>query len=195
MNNIFLASSSPRRQELLTQIKIPYIVRTVPVDEDFDDGGNAAHAVESIAYKKANAAARGLSNGIVIGADTVVVLDGTVLGKPDTKNEALQMLHDLQGRLHEVYTGLAIINAADSSYLTAHEKTEVQFRKTGTDELKAYVSTGEPMDKAGAYGIQGIGAVFISQIKGCYYNVVGLPITKLIILLREFGINITASWN
>lgn len=194
MTKIILASSSPRRQELLRQLAIPFTVRAVPVDENIEGDMPPGLLVENLALRKARAVAGELEEGLVIGSDTVVVLDNRVLGKPRSRKEALQMLENLRGRVHEVYTGLALVDAGSGRSVTAHECTKVHFRKPARHELEAYVDSGEPMDKAGAYGIQGLGAVFVSGIKGCYYNVVGLPVAKLVEMLGEFGVDVTGFW-
>lgn len=194
MKKIILASSSPRRQELLKQLGIPFTVRAVAVDESLERDMPPGVLVEKLALRKARAAAKVVDSGLIIGSDTVVTLDNLVLGKPGDKNEALRMLESLQGRVHEVFTGLALVDAETGRAITGYECTEVLFRRAGRDELKAYVDTGEPMDKAGAYGIQGLGAIFVTEIQGCYYNVVGLPVAKLVEMLSQFGINVPAYW-
>lgn len=192
---IILASSSPRRQELLKQLRIPFTVQAVVVDESVQPGTKPQRMVTELALRKAKAAARKIENGLIVGADTVVVLDGQVLGKPRDREEALQMLKMLSGRSHEVYTGLTLFEARTGESLTTYECTTVHIRPVSGDELQAYVNTGEPLDKAGAYGIQGLGSIFVSEIKGCYFNVVGLPVTSLVSMLRWFGIRVTTYWN
>lgn len=150
--------------------------------------------VEYLALKKAKAVASQRERGLVIGADTIVTMEGKVLGKPGNPAEALDMLNALQGRVHHVYTGVAVIDSAGGREATSHVCTAVSFRRAGRAELEAYVATGEPMDKAGAYGIQGKGSVFIDRIEGCYFNVVGLPLAKLATMLQGFGIDVTACW-
>lgn len=123
---------------------------------------------------------------LVIGADTIVVLRGGVLGKPADQAEARRMLHALSGRWHQVFTGLALLHRR--KHVTAYEMTKVHFRVLTDREIDAYVNTGEPMDKAGAYGIQGLGAIFVDRIEGCFFNVMGLPVPRLALLLKEYGI-------
>lgn len=194
MAEIILASSSPRRQELLKQLGIPFLLNPVPVDEQIEDHLPPGLQVEKLAANKAKAAAKDFDTGLVIGSDTIVVLNNQVLGKPQDYQEALQMLTALQGTTHKVYTGLAIVDARTSKTVVGHECTSVCFRSAAEAELKNYIDTGEPFDKAGAYGIQGLGSIFVSKITGCYYNVVGLPVAKLAELLKEFGVDVTKYW-
>ena len=146
--------------------------------------------METLAARKALAAAGLLDKGIVIGADTVVALNGQVLGKPTGTSDAVEMLRQLQGTNHEVYTGVALVDAGRREILIDHEQTRVYFKPLEEIEILRYVSTGEPMDKAGAYAIQGLAAMFISRLEGCYTNVVGLPLAKLSEMLRQFGYNV-----
>ncbi|SFG76418.1 septum formation protein [Desulfotomaculum arcticum] len=194
MPEIYLASSSPRRRELLGQIKLPHQILTMEVDETLPPGIPPAEQVLTLSRRKALAAAEKLDAGIVIAADTVVALDEIVLGKPRNAAEALDMLERLQGKAHEVFSGITLLKIPGNRVLSDYERTEVIMRRAGRAELARYIATGEPMDKAGAYGIQGLAAVFVTGIKGCYYNVVGLPVAKLVTMLREFGINVTACW-
>ena len=140
-----------------------------------------------MALRKARAVAGRRRRGLVLGADTVVVLDGELIGKPPDRTAARAMLARLTGRSHAVITGLALIDATSGRCLTAAESTLVTMRAASQEEIEAYVASGEPMDKAGSYGIQGFGAVFIDRIEGCYFNVVGLPLTRLMMLLGELG--------
>ena len=145
-----------------------------------------------LARAKAQAAADKVSSGVIIAADTVVVLDDEVLGKPRDESEAAAILARLSGRRHQVITGVCIIDRESERLLTVSEITRVYLRTLSTEEIAAYVSTGEPLDKAGAYGIQGLGALLVERIEGCYYNVVGLPLFRLNLMLKEVGINILA---
>lgn len=186
---IYLASSSPRRQMLLAQIGLPFTVvpshvpERVPADDPV--GG-----VEALALAKAQQVARGLARGLVIGADTVVVLGGEVLGKPASAAQAREMLARLSGATHRVLTGLAVVEAGSGEALVSHEETLVTFRPLSPAEIASYVASGEPMDKAGAYGAQGLGAVLISRVEGCFYNVVGLPLARLAEMLAHWGVRI-----
>lgn len=148
---------------------------------------NPSDMVEMLAARKARAVAALLDDGIVIGADTVVVLDNQALGKPADLNDAVEMLRRLQGKSHEVYTGVALADAGRRKIITDHAKTRVYFKPLQEAEIRKYVSTGEPLDKAGAYAVQGLAAMFITRLEGCYTNVVGLPLAKLADMLQEFG--------
>jgi septum formation protein len=175
---IVLASKSPRRKKLLEQIELDFDIVVSNVEEDISGDLPPEMICCSIALDKARDVAQRLTEpSIVIGADTIVVLDNKVLGKPKNKVEAADMLRALSGNSHYVYTGLAFIDTTKGTEKTVYEKTKVQFRKLTDNEIHSYIGTGSPMDKAGAYGIQDdFGAVFVSRIEGCYYNVVGLPL-------------------
>lgn len=184
MKPIVLASGSPRRRELLGQMGITeFEVLPAKSEETAPDGLTPAELVQHLALQKAQEVAALRPNALVIGADTVVVLDGTVLGKPKNEADAERMLSALSGRSHEVYTGLAVVNGG-RIYRHA-ECTKVEFRPLTENEIAGYIATGEPMDKAGAYGIQGRACVFIRGIQGDYYNVVGLPVCALQGLLEQ----------
>ncbi|HOV78869.1 MAG TPA: Maf family protein [Bacillota bacterium] len=187
MKKIVLASSSPRRRELLKQIGLEFRTLVCPVDETPPGDAGPAELVQILAERKAAAVAGILDDGLVIGADTVVVWNGLVMGKPSDGEDAARMLRLLQGTSHEVYTGVAVIDADGGRSLVGCEKTQVCFRPLEEEEICRYVATGEPMDKAGAYAAQGLATVFISGIKGCYTNVVGLPLPKLAQMLKQFG--------
>lgn len=200
---IILASGSPRRKELLEQAGYRFIIEVSEADENIQ-AEFPGTLVEELSHRKAGAVAAhylrpaqncqpagalAVDNVVtLIGADTVVVLDGKVLGKPDGEEGAVRMLRTLSGRSHQVYTGVSLLLIRDGA-LTAEEKfhvcTDVTMREMTEEEIRRYVATGEPMDKAGAYGIQGKAAVFISGISGDYYNVVGLPICELTTRLRR----------
>ena len=182
---LILASASPRRAELLRLVGIPFRQVTSHMGEDMDVPVDPAAHVSELSRRKAQDVSRGLSSGIVLGADTVVVLDGQILGKPTDEEDAARMLHRLNGRVHEVFTGLTLVDVTRGVSVSDVERTEVTFRKLTGEEIVAYVATKEPLDKAGAYGIQDKGAVLVSGIKGCYYNVVGLPLARLMILLHR----------
>jgi septum formation protein len=187
VKNLILASSSPRRAELLKQIGLSFQIKACSVDESPLPGLSPPELVELLAKRKAAAAARKLNDGIVIGADTVVVWQGQVLGKPRNGDEAFEMLLKLQGCSHEVYTGVALIDVSSGKALVQHEKTRVFFSPLDEREIRLYMDSGEPFDKAGAYGVQGLAAVFITKIEGCYTNVVGLPLARLTSMLKQLG--------
>ena len=187
---IILASNSPRRRELLEQMGIKDFKVAAPnVDESVEDSLSPAESVEQLSLRKARAAAQKVGpSDLISAADTVVVLDGTVLGKPHDQAEAFAMLSALSGREHHVYTGVTVLRGEDA--VTQHEETAVAFREILPDEIRGYIATGEPMDKAGAYGIQGMGALLVSGIRGDYCNVVGLPVFRLGRILKEFGVDL-----
>jgi len=189
MKSIILASQSPRRSQLLEQINIPFTVQVSEVEEHIDSiEGTPEHKAQQLALMKARDVASKHKEGIIIGADTIVVLDDSIMGKPSDENEAFLMLKRLNGRQHRVITGLAVIDAATGLTRLDYEETLVSFKKVSDETIQNYISTGEPFGKAGAYGIQGIGAVLVEKIDGCYSNVVGLPLSKLCSMLEEFKI-------
>ncbi|MFZ7102311.1 MAG: Maf family protein [Peptococcaceae bacterium] len=179
MVNIILASASPRRQELLRQIKLPFEVKVSNVNEDLAINEKFEIWVQKLALLKAQAVAETIEKGVVIGADTIVVKDNRILGKPGSRGEAADMLNFLSGSIHQVMTGIALIDPEKERNFTDVEITEVRFKELTSQEITAYIASGEPMDKAGAYGIQGLGALLVEGIKGCYFNVVGLPLNRL----------------
>lgn len=185
MEKIILASGSPRRKELLEQGNIPFEV-IVSKAEEVITKSKAGEIVEELSYIKASAVARDYTDRIVLGADTIVVLDGTVLGKPKDEEDAKRMLFSLQGRSHEVYTGVSLIKGGKVK--SFHEKTEVYVYPMTEEEINAYVDSKDPLDKAGAYGIQGAFAIHIQKIDGDYYNVVGLPIGRVYQELKDFSL-------
>lgn len=184
-DELILASASPRRFNLLKQVGIPFRQVVSGISEDVSAPAEPQAHVLELSRRKAEDVTRRLSTGIVLGADTVVVLEGRILGKPADAKEAAEMLRRLSGRTHQVYTGLTLIDVAGDVSVSHVECTEVTFRELSEDEIAKYVSTGEPLDKAGAYGIQGRGALLVNGIKGCYYNVVGLPLAGLMGLLQR----------
>lgn len=194
MAAIYLASASPRRKQLLDQIGLPHTVLVSYVDETGYESLPPAQQVTNLALRKADAVAAGLDRGLVIGADTVVVWREQVLGKPRDQAQALDMLTSLQDSEHHVYTGIALVDAASGHRVVGSEFTAVKFRPIDQEELLAYVATGEPLDKAGAYGVQGMGGVFVESIKGCYFNVVGLPLVRLATMLAEFDVDVHHFW-
>lgn len=190
MNKIILASSSPRRKELLELIGISFTIHPSQVIEEVDEDLLPEQVVEQLALIKAKDVSSNYEEGIIIGADTIVVLDDEILGKPQNMDDAFQMLKRLQGRNHKVYSGVAIINVKSDQSLTSHQMTHVYMNSLTDEEIRLYIDTKEPLDKAGSYGIQGIGSLFIEKIEGDYFNVVGLPLSLLVQLLRSFGINV-----
>ena len=187
---IILASNSPRRRELLKQMGIEDFKVSAPnVDETVEPGLPPAEIVEQLSRRKADAAAwKANPSALIIAADTVVALDGNVLGKPRDEEDAFAMLSALSGREHHVYTGVTVLRGGES--VTQHEETAVAFRDLTPEEIRAYIATVEPMDKAGAYGIQGLGALLVSGIRGDYCNVVGLPVFRLGRMLAGLGFDL-----
>ncbi|MBK7629601.1 MAG: septum formation protein Maf [Ignavibacteriales bacterium] len=176
---IYLASKSPRRRKLLKQLNLKFRSFSVDMDEKINKNEKPFIAVTRLSKEKLNLAKTKVRAGIIITADTIVVLNKSILGKPINKKDAFRTLKLLSGKTHIVYTGYSIYNFKNDKTITEYEKTEVTFRYLTNDEIEDYISGGSPMDKAGAYGIQDdFGAVFIKKINGCYYNVVGLPLAK-----------------
>ena len=187
--NIILASQSPRRKELLERMGIRDFETISPnVDESVFHGLPPEELVRRLSAEKAAAVAGKVGeDAIVIAADTVVALEGAVLGKPADELDAFKMLSALSGVRHQVYTGVTVCRGGEKQ--TAHEVTDVTFRELSEEEIEHYIATGEPMDKAGAYGIQGYGALLIQGISGDYYNVMGLPVCRLSGMLARFGVD------
>lgn len=184
---LILASQSPRRRLLLKQIGLRFTVRPSKVEEVFSSRESPRSNARRIALEKARDVARNVPRGIVVGADTIVVVDGEILGKPRTKKEARIMLMRLSGREHLVYTGFALVDARSGRSMAGVERTRVRFRRLDPKEVAEYVGSGAPMDKAGAYGIQDdYGAVFVEKVDGCFYNVVGFPLARFYSTLTEF---------
>lgn len=180
---VILASASPRRRELLKFITDDFTIKVSDAEEVTDPSLSAEETVKSLAVIKGEAVADGSPDDIVISADTVVVLDGKILGKPKNEDDAFSMLCALSGRTHEVFTGVCVIHGNEKEVFA--ERTEVTFYPLSENEIRAYIATGEPSDKAGAYGIQGMGCTLVKSINGDYNNVVGLPVAALNRLLRE----------
>ena len=178
---LILASASPRRKELIALLGMPFTVKTAPVDETMDNA-DIETAVAELSLKKAKAVGA-FAGKITVAADTVVVLDGKVLGKPANEEEAVNMLTELSGRTHQVMTGVTVLHPG--GYRSCTQVTQVHFRSLSREEIEAYVATKDPMDKAGAYGIQSGAAVFVEGIEGDYFNVVGLPVCRLHQMIRE----------
>lgn len=181
---LILASGSPRRRELLDLMGLTYTVETPDVDESFS--GRPSETVMEISRRKAAAVAARHSDSIIIAADTLVFADGA-LGKPHTPERSKEMLRSLAGNWHHVYTGITVINTRSGRILRNVDKTRVHLVPMTEQEIDAYVATGEPLDKAGAYGIQGMGGMFVDRIDGSYSNVVGLPMSMLRIMLAQVG--------
>ncbi len=186
-HQLILASASPRRAALLRQIGFLFDVHASHVDETIDADCGPHEHVEILSERKAREVAMHYPRGIVLGADTIVVVDGEIINKPGSPDEAVRMLRRLSGRRHLVYTGLTLVDAATGRAAHATEETEVWFRPLDMKEIVDYVAGGSPMDKAGAYGIQDdFGAVFVERICGCYYNVVGLPLSRFYVTYNAF---------
>ena len=183
---LILASASPRRAELLQQLGLSFRVMPSDIPEEIT-GDDPIRLVKELALQKAHQVGGSLGHGLILGADTIVVLGRSILGKPVDAAAAIAMLKKLSGREHLVYTGLALLDVATGRQMVEAVETRVRFRRLQEAEIKAYVVTGEPLDKAGAYGIQGRGAALIESINGCYFNVVGLPLSKLFLMLRIFN--------
>ncbi|MFC5447262.1 Maf family protein [Paenibacillus aestuarii] len=220
---LILASSSPRRQELIQSLGLPYIIRVSDADETVEQKITPAELVELLSMRKATTVRDMLKGtaeqGVIIGSDTVVVFQGEVLGKPVDENDAFRMLKMLQGQTHEVYSGVACVDTGSSeegnagaddtthigdliryriqvkspegrpAVIVGHSVSKVTFRPMSDEEIRAYIQTREPMDKAGSYGVQGIGAVFIEKIEGDFYSIMGLPLNLLNQMLLRFGIS------
>lgn len=184
---VILASASQRRQELLTRLCSEFDIIVSDFDEEKVIFKNSIDEyVKNIALGKALDIKNKIKeNAIIIGADTIVTLDNKILGKPKDEEEAFNMIKLLQGRNHKVYSGVVVINTEKDIILKESVATEVVFSEMNDDEIKKYIETKEPLDKAGAYGIQGIGGTFVKEIRGCYYNVVGLPLNKLKTMLEK----------
>ena len=191
MKELFLASQSPRRKMLLEQVGVPFTVFPSDVDETIEPNINPAEVVQILAARKAEHAARQLSeipSAVVLAADTIVVLHDQVLGKPKDREDAFEMLRMLQNKWHHVMTGIVLIDTATGERLAHVEKTRVLVRPLTPGAIWNYIDSGEPLDKAGAYGIQGLGALLVEKLDACYFNVVGLPIYSVSVMLERFGI-------
>ena len=182
--NVILASQSPRRKELLGLFRIPFTIRVADIDETMDPNASACSEVARVSHLKALAVERG-ADDLVIAADTIVVCQGKMLGKPQSPEEARQMLKLLSGRDHQVMTGMTVLRGDRAVVCT--EVTDLHFRELSDYEIDAYVATGEPMDKAGSYGIQGGAALFCPRMEGDYYNVMGLPVCRLAEILKQLA--------
>jgi septum formation protein len=185
MQNLILASSSPRRKELLETLHLTFAISSSEVDESFDPDLTPKEVVMELANRKAQAVFKENQNAFVLGSDTIVVLDNQILGKPADEAEAFGMLKSLSGKQHEVFTGVAIVSPIGTT--TFYERTEVWFWELTDDMIRAYVKSGEPLDKAGAYGIQQLGSMLVKKINGDYFAVVGLPVSRTLRELKMAG--------
>ena len=191
---LILASGSPRRRALLAELGLPFRVVISDVPEDTDPDLPPEIQAIVLAERKAHAVASKLESGIVIGADTIVSLDSEMLGKPANDADAIRMLRRLSGREHDVVTGIAVIDAATGSSFLSAVNSVVRMRTLSDGEIRRYVATEEPRDKAGAYAIQGHAAEFVSKLDGCFTNVVGLPLCETAQMLRDAGVMTTGAW-
>ena len=190
MKTIILASASPRRKELLEKIGLRFKVEPSDYEEDMHSGLEPHELAQKISLEKAKVVASKHENATIIAADTFVVFGGQILGKPHTEKEARKMLEAISGKSHSVITGFSIIDTGKNKALSKSVETKIYVRKLTLAEIDAYVKSKEPLGKAGAYAIQGLGAVFVEKIEGDYFNVIGLPLSALTEALKEFGINI-----
>ncbi|WP_353096651.1 Maf family protein [Tissierella praeacuta] len=187
MEKIILASSSPRRKEILNKYKLNPIIFGAQIEEKLRGGESPKQVAMSLAFEKSFWVSNHFSNGeIIIGADTIVVLEDTILGKPKDEDDAFRILSLLSGKEHSVITGICIMKANTNMKIIDYEMTKVKFRHLSEEQIIRYIHTKEPLDKAGAYGIQGYGQILVEKIDGCYSNVVGLPLGKLDYLLNKF---------
>lgn len=182
---LILASQSPRRRELFDLIGLAYTPVVSPADENIPLSEPGAY-VEALALRKAEAVFAQHPRACVVGADTIVWQDGRIIGKPKDEADAFCILQALSGKTHTVYTGLAVL--APGSREILHDVTRVTFRPLAEEEIRSYIKSGEPMDKAGAYGVQGLGAVLVERVEGCYFTVIGLPVPRLYTALKKLGI-------
>jgi septum formation protein len=190
VRKVVLASASPRRKELLEKIGLIFVVDPSDYPEDLTDDMNPLDFAKAISLEKAKTVASKYPDSLIIAADTFGVLRGKIIGKPHTTEEACQMLRALRGKSHRVITGFTILDTKSQHTITRAVETRVYFSKLSDEEIDNYVKSGEPLDKAGAYAIQGLGSVIVEKISGDYYNVMGLPLQALTESLKEFGIHI-----
>lgn len=186
MTDIILASASPRRRELLAQLGVIFSCHAVDIDETCLDGEDVEACIRRLSLAKADAALRDFPDAIVIGSDTMVVVDGAGLGKPQNQPDSARMLQSLSGRTHDVMTGIAVINREQEHVMT--QRTSVSFRVLSAEEISQYWQTGEPQGKAGSYAVQGLAAQFIERIEGSYSGVMGLPLYETAQLLNRYGV-------
>lgn len=186
-----LASASPRRADILKKLGIDFEV----IPSSFDENSNIKDVRELVKYLAVGKAKDVMSKTnaadvIIIGADTVVYFDNKIIGKPKSEEEAFQILKMLNNKKHEVLTGICVIDKKNNKIITDYEVTSVFFNDLSDEEILSYIKTKEPFDKAGAYGIQGFGSLLVKRIEGCYFNVVGMPVTKLYMILKKMGVNL-----
>lgn len=190
MTKILLASKSPRRTEILTTLGIAHTVAVADMDETPYPGEAPMALVRRLAEGKAKTIAQDERAGYIIGADTIVVFDGDILGKPRDEEDAFRMLRTITGKTHQVMTGVSVVNAATGEVRSEVNVTTVEMTPATDDAIRAYIASGEPMDKAGAYGIQGIGAAFVASIDGDFYGVMGLSVQTLLSLMNAFELDL-----
>ena len=196
MREIILASQSPRRQELLKNIGVKFEIIKSDFCENISGIDDKPEKIaQQLAYGKAKDVSDKLDEGIILGADTIVVFVGEIYGKPKDEEDAVRMLNNLSGKTHQVITGVALIDKKNDKTVVGHETTSVTFNKLTQDEIKAYIKSGDYIGKAGGYGIQNKGAILINKIEGCYFNVVGLPINKVYQMLKELNEYVYKHWN
>lgn len=187
---LILASTSPRRKELATAMGLDFEIIPSDYEEDMSLDISPEELVKTFSYGKAKSVADKLHEGIVIGVDTIACIKNKKLGKPKNKEEAFRMLKNLSNNYHEVYSGVCLIDAKTKKIIQDFEVTKVKFKKLEDNEIKSYIETGDPMDKAGSYGVQGLASIFVERIDGCFFNVMGLPIQNLYNNLKKIGVNI-----
>jgi len=191
--NIILASESPRRRDILKKTHLAFRTVGSGYEEKSARGLKPEKLVEKHALGKAQKVSERFNDAVIIGADTIVVCGNKIFGIPKSKKEAEKMLHHLSGKMHRVITGIAVVDASSGRNAVKTVETKVYFRKLTGKEIKRYIESGESMDKAGSYGIQGRAALFVKKIDGCYLNVVGLPLSELTLMLKKFGVEIVKS--
>lgn len=192
MKTLVLASSSPRRQELIQMLGLPFEIATNDVDETVSNDLSPKQIVEELSLRKAQASTARItdSQSIVIGSDTIVVYLEEVLGKPKDQEDAFRMLKLIEGKTHQVYTGITCIDVGESRIVTRSRVTDVRMKALSDEQIRAYIATGEPMDKAGAYAVQGIGSTIVESINGDHFNVVGMSLSLLSEMLEELGVKV-----
>jgi septum formation protein len=190
MKTIILASASPRREELLEKIGLKFKVEPSNYEENISCELEPHELAKLLSLEKAKLVAKNHKNALIIAADTLIVFEGKILGKPRTKTEAREMLETINGKPHSVITGFTIVDSGSNKALSRSVETKIHLRKLSSTEIDAYVKSQEPLDKAGAYAIQGLGSVIVEKIEGDYFSVVGLPLSALAVSLKEFGVHI-----
>jgi septum formation protein len=189
MKKLILASSSPRRKEILERLAVPFETQNSNYKEDISLDISPQDLARTLALGKANAVVEKNTNAVVVGADTFVYFNGKKIGKPKGKEEAIKILHEMSGKTHSVFTGFAVVDTDTKKTVSNVVETKVYFKKISDKLIRDYVDTGEPLDKAGSYALQGLGAILIDKIDGDFFNVMGLPLSSLAETLREFGIS------